>query len=165
MAQLGVKGFSASAVQEKSPIFSPEGSHHEQFDEFGLFHASADAQLDPPAINPSDAYNDDAFARELASSTQPGELNTWLIEEVEWSGRACQYQPRLTSCNGAANRENNTVFLPRWKAWMQLLDYIHDYPDGVAMTLGDVALAKTYDNARRSRTRTRRTRITTALAT
>ena len=69
-----------------SPIFTPEGTHHEQFDQFGMFHGSADGQLDPPAIP----------VRPLPTLTRSptrvehraGGLNTWLIEEVEWSGRA-----------------------------------------------------------------------------
>ena len=30
---------------------------------------------------------------------------------------------------------------------MQLLDFVKNYPGGVAMTMGEVALAKGYDNA------------------
>jgi hypothetical protein len=39
------------------------------------------------------------------------------------------------------------VYLPRWEGWMQLLDYIKSYEGGVAMTMGEVALAQGYDNA------------------
>ena len=37
-ARLGYMGFSASIAEEEgalAPFFSPEGSHHEQFDQFG----------------------------------------------------------------------------------------------------------------------------------
>lgn len=157
-AQLGFKSFSASIFEEQSFIFSPEGSHHEAFDQFGMFHASADAEVDPPDTS-GGTYDSTAYANYLQSETQPGGLNTWLIEEVEWSGRPCNDDPRLNSngtnapancaeANGAANnRENNTVYQPRWDAWIQLLDYVKNYPGGVAMTMGEVALAKGFDNA------------------
>jgi hypothetical protein len=76
-----------------------------------------------------------------------GALTTWLIEEVEWSGRPCNEDDRLGTCNGGPNRENNTVYAPRWNAWIQLLDFVNGYPGGVAMTMAEVALAKAYDNA------------------
>ena len=151
IAQLGYKGFSASIFEEDpsraGDIFSPEGSHHEQFDQFGMYHASADAEVDPPATS-NGTYDTSAWADELAANTQVGGLNTWLIEEVEWSGRPCNDDPRLNfTCNGGDNRENDTVYDARWNAWMQLLDYVHNYPDSVAMTIGDVALAQGFDNA------------------
>lgn len=34
-----------------------------------------------------------------------------------------------------------------WEAWMQLLEFVRDYPDGVVMTMGEVALAHAFDNA------------------
>jgi hypothetical protein len=72
-----------------------------------------------------------------------------LIEEVEWSGRPCNNEDRLGTCSttGGSNRENNIVYGPRWDAWLQLLDYVKNYPGGVAMTMGEVALAKGFDNA------------------
>lgn len=163
IAQLGFKAFSASVFEEGDAgtygsIFTPEGSHHEKFDQFGMFHASADVQLDPPATN-NGAYDAAQFESYLHSQTNDGGLTTWLIEEVDWSGRPCNDDPRLTNtgadapancaeANGAtSNRENNTVYQARWNAWMQLLDYVKNYPDGVAMTMGEVALAKGYDNA------------------
>ena len=75
-----------------------------------------------------------------------GGLTTWLIEEVEWSGRECNEIPRLQNCNGHSNREDNTVYLPRWQAWMQLLDFVASYPGGVVLTQGEAALAQTMDN-------------------
>jgi hypothetical protein len=155
LAQLGYKSFSASTFEEGEPpttfgsYFTPEGSHHEQFDQFGMFHASADVEFDPIGVGDGsyDQADRDAFADHLADETQPDELNTWLIEEVEWSGRPCNEADRLGTCNGSSNRENNTVYGPRWEQWLQLLDYVRDYPGGVAMTLGDVALAKAFDNA------------------
>ena len=148
-AQLGFKAFSASWFEEAgsyAPIFSPEGSHHEQFDQFGMFHASADVQLYPPDTT-GDTYNTGAYADYLASQTDAGGLTTWLIEEVDWSGRPCPNDNRLGLCNGQSNRENNTVYLPRWNAWMQVLDFVKTYPGGVAMTMAEVALAKGFDNA------------------
>jgi hypothetical protein len=142
---LGYLSFSASIFEENSADFTPEGSHHEQFDQFGVFHASADGQVDPPDIS-GGSYNPAAYNAYLQSNTQAGQLNTWLIEEVEWSGRACNELPRLVDCGGSPNREDNTVYLPRWEAWMQLLDYVAGYPDGVVMTLGEVALAQAFDN-------------------
>ncbi|HBG59943.1 MAG TPA: FG-GAP-like repeat-containing protein [Anaerolineaceae bacterium] len=144
-AQLGFKSFSASQYEEEPGYlgwaFSPEGSHMEQFDQFGMYHASADLQVNPPDT-PNDVFNEEAYRAYLQSITQVGGLNTWLIEEVEWSGRVNNTQPR-----GENNRENNTVYLPRWEAWMTLLDFVKTYPDAVAMTLGEVSLAKAYDNA------------------
>ena len=148
-AQLGYKGFSASIFEEAGAfagIFSPEGSHHEQFDQFGMFHASADVELEPPDTT-GDTYDPAAYEAYLHSQTDQGGLTTWLIEEVEWSGRPCNNDDRLGTCNGASNRENNTVYLPRWNAWMQLLDFVKAYPGGVALTMGEVALAQAYDNA------------------
>ncbi len=144
-AQLGYKSFSASKYEEEPGYlgwaFSPEGSHMEQFDQFGMFHASADLQVDPPAT-PGDNYDSATYMAYLQSITQLGGLNTWLIEEVEWSGRPNNNAPRIEG-----NRENNTVYLPRWEAWLDLLDYVKNYPDGVVLTLGEVALAKAFDNA------------------
>ena len=149
VAQLGFKAFSASWYEEAGsygPIFTPEGSHHEQFDQFGMFHVSADVQLNPPATS-NGTYNTTTFENYLKASTDDGGLTTWLIEEVDWSGRPCNDADRLGTCNGGSNRENNTVYSARWSAWMQLLDFVNDYPGGVAMTMAEVALAKGYDNA------------------
>ena len=149
-AQLGFKAFSASIFEEGgfpgySEFFSPEGSHHEQFDQFGMFHVSADLQLEPPDTA-GDTYDSAAYQAYLNSQTDPGGLTTWLIEEVDWSGRPCNNEPRLGTCDGGSNRENNTVYLPRWNAWLQVLDFVTNYPGGVAMTMGEVALARAYDN-------------------
>jgi hypothetical protein len=111
-----------------------------------MFHASADLELEPPDTT-GDTYNVAQYENYLQSNVDDGGLTTWLIEEVEWSGRPCQNDDRLGTCNGGSNRENNTVYLPRWNGWMQLLDFVKNYPGGVAMTMGDVALAKGYDNA------------------
>lgn len=153
IAQFGFRGFSASVYEEGEAgsyghIFTPEGSHHKQFDQFGMFHASADVQISPPSTN-GDSFNEDAYRAYLASQTTPGGLTIWLVEEVDWSGRPCNNEDRLCSncCNGGPNRENNTVYRPRWAGWMTLLDYVKNYPGGVAMTLGEVALAMGYDNA------------------
>jgi hypothetical protein len=151
LAELGFRSFTASIHEENDQttygaIFTPEGSHHEQFDQYGMFHASADLQLDPPDTT-GDTYDAQAFENHLQSKTDDGGLTTWLIEEVEWSGRPCNNEPRLGTCNGGSNREDNTVYRPRWDAWLQLLDFVKNYPDGVVMTLGEVALAKGYDNA------------------
>jgi hypothetical protein len=145
IAQLGFLAFSASVFEETSNVFTPEGSHHEQFDPFGLFHVSADVELEPPETN-NGTYNTQVYNAYLQSNTQVGGLNTWLIEEVEWSGRPCNDLDRLGSCNGGSNRENNTVYSARWNAWMQLLDYVKNYPGGVVMTMGEVALSKGFDN-------------------
>ena len=157
VARLGFKSYSSSVHEEGSTIFTPEGSHHEQFDQFGMFHSSADLEFEPP--EPGDTAAD--YAAYLSANTQPGELNTWLIEEVEWSGRPCNEDPRLTATGGngpvtcaegiamgaTTNRENNTVYQPRWDGWLQMLDYVRNYPGGVAMTMGEVAMAKAFDNA------------------
>lgn len=149
-AQFGFKSFSASRFEEETDrlgwAFSPEGSHMEQFDQFGMFHASADLQVDPPDT-PGDVYDSAAYRAYLNSITQQGGLNTWLIEEVDWSGRPCNHLDRLGTCNGGSNRENNTVYLPRWQAWLDLLDFAKIYPGGVVMTQGQVALAMGFDNA------------------
>lgn len=151
IAQLGHRAFSASIFEEGgfpgfSEIFTPEGSHHEQFDQFGMFHASADLELDPPDTT-GDTYDPIAYGAYLHANTDAGGLTTWLIEEVEWSGRPCNNDDRLGLCNGDSNRENNTVYLPRWNAWLQVLDFVTHYPGGVALTMGEVALAQGYDNA------------------
>jgi hypothetical protein len=139
-SQLGYRGFSASIFEEQSPIFTPEGSHHEDFDALGMFHASADLEVDP---EPPAGMT---YLEFLESITEPG-LNTWLIEEVSWSTRYCNDQERLTPCPaapGGVNRENNMVDLPRWQNWLALLDYAN--ATGEVMTLGDYALALATDN-------------------
>jgi hypothetical protein len=152
-AYLGFKAFSASAFEEDPTTFvgqftSPEGSHHEEFDQFGMFHASADLELEPPETS-GGSYDTAAYEDYLEASTDDGGLTTWLIEEVEWSGRPCNEADRLADpCPGFPNnRENNTVYGPRWDGWMQLLDYVKNYPGGVSMTMQEVALAEGFDNA------------------
>ena len=145
IARLGHRGFSASVYEESgslAPYFSPEGSHHEMIDQFGMYHASADRQVDPEA--PADM----TYPEYLQSITQTGGLNTWLIEEVEWSTRYCNALDRLVSCPsapGGINRENNMVDPDRWEKWLTLLD--HAKSSGVVMTMGDYALAMQFDNA------------------
>ena len=147
LSMLGFRAHSSSVFEENSPIFTPEGSHHEGFDQFGVFHASADLELDPPDTT-GDDYDRAAYEQYLQANTDDGGLTTWLIEEVEWSGRPCPNDDRVEgTCNGGSNRENNTVYGPRWEAWLQLLDFVDSYPGGVAMTMGEVALAKSFDNA------------------
>jgi hypothetical protein len=145
VSHLRFKAFSASIFEETSPDFTPEGSHHEQFDSFGMFHASADIQLDPPET-PGGTYDPQDYAAYLQSQTDVGGLTSWLLEEVEWSGRECNEIPRLEDCNGHPNREDNTVYLPRWQAWMQLLDFVDGYPGGVVLTVAEAALAQGLDN-------------------
>ena len=142
LARLFYPAFSASIYEENSSVFTPEGSHHEQFDDFGMFHASADLQVDPELDGHSN-YN-----MYLQSITQYGQLNTWLIEEVEWSRRYCNDLPRLDPCPsapGGINRENNMVDTERWDKWMTLLDFVN--ANGQPMTLGDYTLAVAFDNA------------------
>lgn len=106
VAQLGYLGYSASVWEETNPIFTPEGSHHEQFDQFGMYHASADHQVDPVGADVA------AFRDYLSSVTEKGTLNTFLIEETEWSGRYCNDLPRLGPCLASPsgiNEENNTI--------------------------------------------------------
>ncbi|MEX2546868.1 MAG: FG-GAP-like repeat-containing protein [Chloroflexota bacterium] len=151
VALLGYKAYSASVHEEGGgslgQYFSPDENAFEQFDKFGVFHASADLEFEPPATS-NGSYDPQAYAQYLAENTQDGGLNTWLIEEVEWSGRPCNDLDRLADlCNGGSNRENNTVYRPRWDGWIQLLEYVRDYPGGVAMTMAEVALAKAFDNA------------------
>jgi hypothetical protein len=135
VAQLGYRAFSASVFEENSPIFTPEGSHQNQFDANGMFHASAAAQVDPEDVDSLDTF------------TTPGQLNTWLIEEVEWSTRYCNDLPRLAPCAaapGGVNRENNMVDVERWARWLELLAYARAH--GEVMTMGDYALAVSTDN-------------------
>jgi hypothetical protein len=145
IARLGFIAFSASIAEEEgflAPYFSPEGSHHEKFDQFGMFHASADRQVDPEAPEGM------TYQEFLQSITQTGGLNTWLIEEVEWSTRYCNDLDRLEPCPaapGGVNRENNMVDPVRWEKWLQLLD--HAKRSGEVMTMGDYALAMQIDNA------------------
>ena len=125
-AQLGYRAFSASAYEESgglAPYLSPEGSHMNAFDQFGMFHASAMQQ-----VTPSDVAH-------LSSIVQPGDLNTFLIEEVDWSTR---------DSTGASNDKVNMAV---WPQWLQLLDFVNSYPDSVTMTAGEVALARAFDNA------------------
>jgi hypothetical protein len=138
--QLGYLGFSASIYEEQNTIFSPM-SYHEKFDEFGMFHASADLEVDsepPPGMD---------YLQYLESITQDG-LNTWLIEEVEWAQRYCNDLDRLDYCPeapGGINRENNMIDEERWGNWLILLDYVKN--NGQVMTMGDYALAMSFDNA------------------
>jgi hypothetical protein len=143
-ARLFMAGFSSSYYDETNPDFTPEGSHHEQFDDFGMFHASADLQVDP------ELHGYATYADYLNSITQYGQLNTWLIEEVEWSTRYCNDLPRLETCPSApapnySNRENNMVDPDRWDRWMTLLDYVN--ANGQPMTMGNYSLAVAFDNA------------------
>ena len=143
VSHLMLAGFSASVYEEDSAVFTPEGSHHEAFDAFGLFHASADLQVDPEVPPGHTTYLD-----YLESITEFGGLNTWLIEEVEWSSRYCNDQERLSDCPSAPdgiNRENNMVDPERWAMWLTLLDFCKS--NGAVMTLGDYALAMACDNA------------------
>lgn len=157
MAQLGFATFSASRFEENgntgygSNFTTPGLNRHETLDEWGMFHASADWQIDPPDeliadgdYSAADRAEYEAF---LNSRVDVGGLSTWLIEEVEWSGRACNDLDRLENCSGSPNRENNTVYAPRWEAWLHLLDFVSSYPDGVVMTLDEVGLAMRFDNA------------------
>ncbi len=107
VALLGFKAHSSSRYEEGEAgslgaIFTPEGSHHEAFDQFGLFHVSDDVQFDPLAVPDGvyDAPDRTAFAAHLAAETEAGGLNTWLIEEVEWSGRPCNEDDRTGTCAG-----------------------------------------------------------------
>ncbi len=146
IARLGYVSYSASIAEEAgflAPYFSPEGSHHEQIDQFGMFHASADRQVDPEV--PAGMAN---YLEFLQSITQTGGLNTWLIEEVEWCTRYCNELDRLVSCPsapGGINRENNMVDPDRWEKWITLLDYAKT--TGEVMTQGDYSLAMQFDNA------------------
>jgi hypothetical protein len=140
-AILPYAGFSASVYEETSSVFTPEGSNHEMFDQFGMFHASADRQVNPGAPQGM------TYAEYLASITQWGSLNTWLIEEVEWSTRYCNDMPRLEYCSatGGENRENNMVDVARWNDWMTMLDFVK--ANGQPMTMGNYTLAISFDNA------------------
>jgi hypothetical protein len=214
VARLGILGFSASIGEERNLIFSPEGSHHEQLDQFGMFHASADLQVNPEENNlmgaalmqergietlqkgiiynwpheeselpkglqgnndtnlrvleedapealkrlsdefgdfvpvmPQALSTDGDYITYLESITEYGGLNTWLIEEVEWSTRYCNDLPRLADCPeapGGINRENNMVDPNRWAQWLTLLQFAND--NGVVMTMGDYALSMATDN-------------------
>jgi hypothetical protein len=142
VSHLFYPAFSASVFEETNSFFTPEGSHHEDFDQFGMFHASADLQVNPESP-PNMSYEEYLF-----SITQFGELNTWLIEEVEWATRYCNNLPRLDPCPSAPgniNRENNMVDLERWDKWMVLLDFVRSH--GTPMTMGDYSLAVGFDNA------------------
>lgn len=147
IAQLGFRGFSASVAEEEipplGPIFTPEGSHMEDFDQFGMFHASADLEVEPEAPDGVASYLD--YLQDITQS--PG-LNTWLIEEVEWCTRYCNDLDRLEEClaaPGDENRENNMVDPARWDNWIALLS--HAKTNGEVMTMGDYALAMQFDNA------------------
>jgi hypothetical protein len=145
IARLGFVSYSASIAEESgflAPYFSPEGSHHEQIDQFGMFHASADTQVDP------EAPAGQTYLEFLQSITQSPGLNTWLIEEVEWCTRYCNTTDRLEPCPaapGGINRENNMVDPERWDKWLMLLDYAKT--TGEVMTQGDYSLAMQFDNA------------------
>ncbi|MDF7826329.1 VCBS repeat-containing protein [Pontiellaceae bacterium B12227] len=144
-ARLGFRAFSASIAEEYGSLaqyFSPEGSHHEMIDQFGMFHASADRQVDPEVPDGM------TYLEFLQSITQTNGLNTWLIEEVEWCTRYCNDLDRLVACTnapGGINRENNMVDPDRWSKWITLLEYAK--VTGEVMTMGDYALAMQLDNA------------------
>lgn len=142
VSHLNYVAFSASVYEENSTLFTPEGSHQGQFDQFGMFHASADLQVNP------EYQGQMSYQQYLHNITNFGTLNTWLIEEVEWSSRYCNDLPRLEPCSsapGGINRENNMVDLERWTKWMTLLDFVKQ--NGQPMTMGDYALAMAFDNA------------------
>ncbi|WP_085813759.1 FG-GAP-like repeat-containing protein [Geoanaerobacter pelophilus] len=142
IAHLGYVAFSASVWEETNPIFSPEGSHHQTFDQFGMYHASADRQVDPVGTDVA------GFLEYLDGITRRGALNTFLIEQTEWSGRYCNDLPRLGPCATSPsniNEENNTIDLGRWEKWLALLDFAKT--NGSVMTMGEYALAMSFDNA------------------
>ncbi|MBI9019409.1 MAG: VCBS repeat-containing protein [Phycisphaerae bacterium] len=142
VSRLFMTGFSASIYEEEKLVFTPEGSQHEQFDQYGLYHGSADLQVDP------ESHGYPTYEDYLSNITQYGSLNTWLIEEVEWSTRYCNDTDRLEYCPSAPgdiNRENNMIDLVRWEKWMTLLDFVNTH--GQPMTLGDYSLAMAFDNA------------------
>ncbi len=142
ISRLGHVAFSASVFEEDNPIFTPEGSHQGAFDQFGVYHASAHLQVNPIEDPSVDYYE------YLNSITVPGELNVWLIEEVEWSTRYCNDLPRLVNCPeapGGINRENNMVDPYRWDQWITLLQFVKD--QGTPMLLGEWGLAMAFDNA------------------
>jgi hypothetical protein len=141
-AGLFYPAFSASIYEENSSVFTPEGSNHEQFSAFGTFHASADLQVTP------ELHGYATYEQYLQSIVQPNQLNTWLIEEVEWATRYCNDLDRLVNCPsapGGINRENNMVDIERWDRWMTLLDFVN--ANGQPMIMGDYALAVAFDNA------------------
>jgi hypothetical protein len=128
MAQLGFRAFSASSYEESgvlAPYLSPEGSHMNAFDQYGMYHASAYQQVSPGDVNNLQHIVD----------TEGGNLHVWLIEEVDWSG------------HDGTGAVNDQVDMSTWPQWLQLLDFVKNYPDSVAMTAGEVALAKAFDNA------------------
>ena len=142
VSRLYFAGFTASTYEENSTKFTPEGSHHKMFDDFGMFHASADEQVLPE----NNSYA--SYVEYLQAITLEGELNTWLIEEVEWATRYCNDIDRLEYCDAAPgdiNRENNMVDPDRWGNWLSLLDYVNEA--GQPMTLGGYSLAMAFDNA------------------
>jgi len=139
MAMLGYKGFSASTWEESgdlASIFSPEGSHMEQFDQFGMYHASADVQIRPPGDLSGSSWNHNQYDNYLQQNTDAGGLTTWLVEAPDWTGR-----------DATTGNPNDTVDPGKFAAWNALLDYVKAYPGGISMTLGEVALAKGFDNA------------------
>jgi hypothetical protein len=141
LSRLGFGSFSASIFEEQSPIFTPQSSHHEIFDQFGMFNPSADLQVDPevPEGMTYEGY--------LESITEWGGLNTRLIEDVEWSTRYCNDLPRLVPCPeapGGVNRKNNMVDPERWDRWLTLLRFAKE--NGVVLTMADIALAGGTDN-------------------
>ena len=124
MAELGYHAFSASSYEESGPLqpyMSPEGSHMYAFDKFGMFHASAFKQVTPGDTSNLQKVVDD----------EGGNLHVWLIEEVDWD-------------NSAAD---NHIDPSTFAKWNDLLDFVKSYPDSVAMTTQEVALAKAFDNA------------------
>lgn len=139
MSMLGYKGFSASGWEESGElayIFSPEGSHMDQFDQFGMYHASANVQIRPPSDLSGGTWNQNQYEHYLQQETVDGGLTVWLVEAPDWTGR-----------DATTGNPNDTVDTGKFAAWNALLDYVKNYPGGVTMTLGQVALAKAFDNA------------------
>ena len=175
IAHLGFKSFSAS-ITRRLAIRSPGSSSLPREATTRSSTSSACStrprtqEVEPPETA-GGSYDPEEYDAYLQSDTQDGGLNTWLIEEVEWSGRPCnEARPPgvadLTATGGVSNRENNTVYRPALGRLDAAARLHQELPRRRRDDDGRGRAGQGLSTTRRPcRTRARPTRITTASAT
>lgn len=129
-AQLGYAAFTSDIWVEASDR-TDMADHTDTFDPFGMLHAAANFM--PYATVPAWSSAPD-YETYILENIRPGEANVILLEEVLFSG-----------VDGTGT-VNNTFDPARWDAFQTLLGLVKDYPGATHLTLGEYAMARSYDN-------------------
>lgn len=130
VAQLGYIDFSSDIwVEGLARTNMP--AYTDQFDPYGVLHAPA--HFMPEGETPSGSYAD--YADYIRRHITANKANVFLIEEVNFSGR------------DSADAVNDTIDPAKWANFQTFLQVVKDYPGCVPMTLGEYAMARSYDNA------------------